>query len=416
MASVHPRTNRDGTVTTYQVRWREAGTNPPRVQTERFDEEAQANAFKDLVDQAGQHWPAGWIKGKGFVHHDVPHRFRDFALKVVAERTGIEPRTRRDLNRFLEMWIFPTFGEADIRSTEHFSRSTISQWIRTLEQTLVTKGPAATSGKATAIPKPMSPNSIRKYYWLLSSILNEAVRHEPPLRERNPCVGIRLPREDGGTDDGMEFLTPQEVQVLLDACFDQRADELLVVIKYGTGLRWGEITALQPQDIIGLHTSRPRLKIQRAWKKAKDGTFYLGPPKSKRSRRTIGISPTVVAALVEAGATKKRRDALLFTGADGASRLAYSTFSQRWHKAVTLAQERGLLDKYPTPHDLRHSHAAALISAGQPLTAVQRRLGHESIQTTSDRYGHLLPELEADGLAAIETALAGERPALRVVS
>jgi integrase len=30
-----------------------------------------------------------------------------------------------------------------------------------------------------------------------------------------------------------------------------------------------------------------------------------------------------------------------------------------------------------------------LIQGGIPLTVIQRHLGHESIQTTSDRYGHL---------------------------
>lgn len=414
MASVHARTNQDGTA--YQVRWREGGGRNGKVQTERFDEENQAIEFQHLVDEAGQHWPPGWVKGKGFVAQGTPYRFRDFALKAISERTGIEGRTRLEATRNLETWVFPTFGECDIRSAEDFSRSTISQWIRQLEQTYVTRGTKPTKNPPRATPKLMAASSIHKYFFLLSGILAEAVRHEPPLRERNPCNGIKLPREDDGTDDGMEFLTPQEVQCLLDGCFEHRQDELLVVIKYGTGLRWGEISALQPQDLIGLHTARPRLKIQRAWKLQEDGTSKLGPPKSRRSRRTIGISPTVVAALVELGVDRKRRDELLFTGSDGTSRLAYSTFIGRWGKAVRLAQERRLLEKRPTPHDLRHSHAAALISAGQPLTAVQRRLGHESIQTTSDRYGHLLPELEVDALAAIETALAGERPALRVVS
>ena len=43
----------------------------------------------------------------------------------------------------------------------------------------------------------------------------------------------------------------------------------------------------------------------------------------------------------------------------------------------------------PRPHDLRHTNATWLIQAGVPLTVIQRHLGHESIQTTSDRYGHL---------------------------
>ena len=39
--------------------------------------------------------------------------------------------------------------------------------------------------------------------------------------------------------------------------------------------------------------------------------------------------------------------------------------------------------------ELRHTNASWLIQAGVPLTVIRRDLGHESIQTTSDGYGHL---------------------------
>ena len=42
-------------------------------------------------------------------------------------------------------------------------------------------------------------------------------------------------------------------------------------------------------------------------------------------------------------------------------------------------------------HDLRHTHVAWLIAGGAPLPHIQARLGHESITTTIDTYGHLLP-------------------------
>lgn len=56
--------------------------------------------------------------------------------------------------------------------------------------------------------------------------------------------------------------------------------------------------------------------------------------------------------------------------------------------ALTRAKEKGLT-KRPRPHDLRHTNASWLIQAGVPLPVIQRHLGHESIQTTVDRYGHL---------------------------
>ncbi|MDX3360592.1 hypothetical protein [Streptomyces sp. ME02-6978.2a] len=46
-----------------------------------------------------------------------------------------------------------------------------------------------------------------------------------------------------------------------------------------------------------------------------------------------------------------------------------------------------------------------LLSQGRGLTYVQRRLGHESIKTTSDTYGHLLPEADDDAMEIIDRSL-----------
>ncbi len=42
-------------------------------------------------------------------------------------------------------------------------------------------------------------------------------------------------------------------------------------------------------------------------------------------------------------------------------------------------------------HDLRHSHVALLIHKGVEVLAIKERLGHESIKTTLNTYGHLYP-------------------------
>jgi integrase len=57
-------------------------------------------------------------------------------------------------------------------------------------------------------------------------------------------------------------------------------------------------------------------------------------------------------------------------------------------ETLTKAKKKGLT-KRPRPHDLGHTIDSWLIQAGVLLTVIQRHLGHESIQPTSDRYGHL---------------------------
>lgn len=76
-----------------------------------------------------------------------------------------------------------------------------------------------------------------------------------------------------------------------------------------------------------------------------------------------------------------------------------------WRPAVDRAKTKGLT-KSPRIHDLRDTCASWLIGAGRPLPAVQAHLGHESIQTTSDVYGHLDRSSGRDNAAAIGALLA----------
>lgn len=411
-------------ITSYQVKWHLGGGRSGPQQVERFDDEPSAKVFKEAVNEAGQQWPTGWVKGKGYIttvssgDAATKYRFREYALLSVENRTGIEEHYRNSIRGELERYILPTFAECDVRSAEHFSQDTIRPWVRQLEQTMVSKGQKPKHGKPKL--RKMSPKTIRNLHGLLSSVLEEAVKAEPPLRDRNPCKLTRLPRtDDDGTsaEDGedAEFLEPDEVAAVISR-LTRRSDQLLATVKYGTGMRWGELTALAPMCVLLASTERPKARVRRAWKRDGKGGYYLGTPKSRRGRRTMRISPTVLDAFVELGLYQLGRDDLFWTNDSGA-RLHYSSFYDRWERAVKRAHQDGVLpaEKNPTPHDLRHSHAAVLLTQGRSLTYVQRRLGHESIKTTSDTYGHLLPQADDDAMDDIERSLGGGSPSSGVL-
>lgn len=47
-----------------------------------------------------------------------------------------------------------------------------------------------------------------------------------------------------------------------------------------------------------------------------------------------------------------------------------------------------------TVHGLRHSHVSLLISKKYDIFEVSKRIGHKSIKTTQDIYGHLFDEVQ----------------------
>jgi integrase len=80
-----------------------------------------------------------------------------------------------------------------------------------------------------------------------------------------------------------------------------------------------------------------------------------------------------------------------------------STVSQYWHKAAL--EDAGLRDM--PLHSLRHTAAAAWLTTGKPLMYVQRQLGHASITTTEQCYGHLETSFLKSAAAETEVAIWG---------
>jgi integrase len=127
--------------------------------------------------------------------------------------------------------------------------------------------------------------------------------------------------------------------------------------------------------------------IRRAWRYVAGEGYQLGPPKTRRSTRTIDVAATTLVKFDLTGDWVFTNSGRGGHGDDGPVR-TYNFNSNVWVPALVRAKEAGLT-KRPRVHDLRHTNASWLIQAGVPLPVIQRHLGHQSIQTTVDRYGHL---------------------------
>lgn len=408
MASIVERPRKDGAVT-YQVKWRQDG----EWQSERFGEPEAAEQFKALVEAHGGQWPRGWVRGQGFVEEPaVPGDvdFLAYAERYVSRLTGIEERTREDYRREVRIH-FALLRHTDHGGREHpaticnLTQDDIADWVRAEEE-----GERDPADPEKWVRRKADPKSIANRHALLYCIVQSAIDSEPQLRTKNCCKKTRLPRLDDHVDEEMTFLERDEYQRIATEITDPAARDLADWL-VGTGMRWGEATALKVSD-LSLTSDRPSVSVQRAWKKAKKGSpggaFYLGPPKTRKARRLLRLSPVQVemARRLVAGLGP---DDYVFRAAKGGAWLHANYYNRKWLPAVKAAVAKGL-PKKPRLHDLRHTHVSWLIAARIPLPAIQVRLGHESIQTTVDRYGHLVQGLDDDIATAVEAAMGVPAP------
>ncbi|CAL8980014.1 Tyrosine recombinase XerC [Cellulomonas sp. T2.31MG-18] len=307
--------------------------------------------------------------------------------------TGIGPNARASYGRYLRHHIGPLLGSSPVTAVGYRE---VAGFINGLSA------------------KGLSPKTIANIHGLLSASMTTAVRLG--YRPDNPCVGVSLPKSQL-THDEMTVLTRDEFALLLSkvAPFYQP----LVLTLVATGLRFGEATALTPADVDV--TARPAtIRVTKAWKRDEDSRYYIGPPKTRRARRTISLPDELVDVLLPLLATKAP-DELLFPNTVGqwlsSSRFWTSTWTPALDAACNPRRPDGSPDpdaprltKRPRVHDLRHTHASWMLAAGTDLFVLQRRLGHESITTTTETYAHLMPDQQKAAADAAAKALSGLVP------
>jgi integrase len=79
-----------------------------------------------------------------------------------------------------------------------------------------------------------------------------------------------------------------------------------------------------------------------------------------------------------------------------------------WHPDVfstSWGRARGTLGLSLRFHDLRHTHASLLICSGVHPKALQERLDHSTPAFTMNVYAHLLPGVQEETVANLETML-----------
>jgi integrase len=250
----------------------------------------------------------------------------------------------------------------------------------------------------------LGPASVRRLQVTLHKALDAAVRKG--LLEQNTvdlADSPKLPPRDVTVD----VWTTEELAVFVEAT---RSDRLAAVWRLAamSGLRRSELCGLKWSD-IDLDTRR--LSVRRAVVIVDGGPIRIKPPKTARSRRTVELDAGTVVELRgwrRAQLEERLRAGTAWADEDWivADELGQVLRPDRVGKLFDrLAAAIGL--RRITIRLLRHSHATALLTAGESPKVVQERLGHSSIGVTLDVYSAVLPNMQRDAvdrLAAIMEA------------
>lgn len=393
------RRRADGT-TAFRVPFRLGPGEPPTSET--FETAAEAEQFRRLLDRVGGRAAREIRSASTSSALDVPSLATALEQHLEALAASVTPGTVAGNRRMAARTWLPQLGDLPV---DAITRESVVRWIATQRATETQRSRAARTKAITAqrkdpsvvVPEPRTyaPKSIRNAHALLSDVLKTSM--ERGHVHRNVAHKVPMPSDHEHVE--MTILTENELVTLVGHIAEHYRP--LVLTLYGTGLRWGEATALQVGD-LDLDAVTPTLRVSRAWKKAARGSeYYLGAPKTRKARRTVSL-PAQLVPMLRATTAGKKADELVFATPSGTRIRQQHFWARTWHPAVVSAD----LGKSPRVHDLRHSHASAMIAGGADLLRVQHRLGHESLKTTGDTYSHLMPDALAED-ARVATAMLG---------
>ncbi|MBB4064750.1 tyrosine-type recombinase/integrase [Gellertiella hungarica] len=177
-----------------------------------------------------------------------------------------------------------------------------------------------------------------------------------------------------------------------------------VMLAVMCGMRRGEILALRWKDVdfangsISVRESAEQVGTEVRYKETKSG-----------KTRNVAMSVTVLEELKRHRLAQAEEQLRIGLRPDEES-FVVAQADGRPLKPVSLTHEwTRLLARTGLPrirfHDLRHTHASQMLSAGVHPKVASERLGHSTIGITLDLYSHVMPGMQADAAAQVDAAL-----------
>lgn len=330
----------------------------------------QRSGFKTKADatEALNRLQAGVVDG---THVERSRRTLGvFLLDWLAAKANLRPNTRRDYSTGIVNHINPRLGDVPLQAVDRLQ-------VRALYRELAASG--------------LSEKTVHGVHIPLRKALQDAV--EDGLIRKNPAD-----RAHATPRDRPEMLTWNAGELADFLSFTANdPDHAIYQLAAASGMRRGELLGLRWRDV---DLDNGRVSVKQQWTR-QGSALGFGPPKSAKSVRTIDVDPDTVEVLrIQQDGQRFRRKAwgkgyatvdLVFARADGSPHDP----NEIGRRFVRRVRELATVPVIAL-HGLRHTHATLLLEDGVDVKTVSERLGHDSIQTTLELYGHVTPRMRTN--------------------
>lgn len=276
------------------------------------------------------------------------------------KREDIKDSTLQTKYNIFEKHIFPTFRNVLI---SEITDDDIAEWQAKIKNFAMPNG------------KHFSKSYLRTIQSQFNSIINYA--NSKGYLNQNPLADIK---NMGIKDKRVEFWSTSEYERFAYYAMKYPNYYYAFEVLYWCGLREGEMLALTLQDI---DLEQAVIYVNKTYQRFHRQDI-ISTPKTPSSVRKVSMPAFLCDEL------REYIDMLYSPTPD--QRIFTITKSKLTHRFHKLSEEAGL--RRITVHGLRHSHVSLLISKKYDIFEVSKRIGHKSIKTTQDIYGHLFDEVQ----------------------
>jgi integrase len=245
--------------------------------------------------------------------------------------------------------------------------------------------------------KGLSPTSVLQHHRVLRQALKKAVRER--LLVWNPTDAVDPPRR---AHHEMPTLDEDQTLQLLKAAASSRVS-IPVLLALTTGMRRGEILALRWKDV---DLDAKSLSVQRTLEQA-GSSLSFKQPKTRKARRVVALPKIAVRVLRQHRSRQSEHKLLLGKAYEDNDLICPRPDGRPYAPNSFSSTFRKMLRQTTLPpirfHDLRHTHATLLLRQGIHPKVVSERLGHSTIGITLDIYSHVLPGMQEEAAARLDS-------------